>query len=600
MNKVYKLLTLVLSALLFVGFSFSEAKAQGTFDCGWTSVAGSPAACRALNMSCDSGYEANYVLCGNLTTQGRSACEAQTNVDCVETGMGVLAAPGSAAPVSQVWYDQHNILEWYVKVFDDSSTPANEVFGERYTAAQVQWVLFSLPAVTLNQILGRDVMVCMTKGIGTGDISSCVDVVTEKLKDLANPFALNTKESTRLATDDKQYWLKFFASKPISGIGYIINKSSDLHLIPTAQAQGFGYNEGANPVLNLWKAVRNVSFMLLVIVTIVFSFLIMFRVKLSPQVVVSIQSALPKIVIAMILITFSYAIAGFLIDLMYVVIGLISTLLASVTPAVTNIRNPIELFDQFTDGQTALGLTWFYVFYFLFATLRSIASTSWLLGLLAFLFVFILFFVVLFNGFKIIWLTIKTFATLLLSIVFGPMQILLGAVSASTGFGKWVAGIISNLAIFPIIGVMFFLSYYLLSQASSGLIVSIKYPFGIITTSPSSGLASSGWEPPLSFGTDGASFLWLMASYAVFAMIPKAGEIAKSMFAGGKFSAGTAIGESLTGGAAPLTAGFGKIWGAYDKAKTDAYVERIKKAGLMGGTLEQAKSFFPRKGKGGV
>ena len=49
----------------------------------------------------------------------------------------------------------------------------------------------------------------------------------------------------------------------------------------------------------------------------------MFRAKINPQTVVTIQSAIPKAVVALILVTFSYAIAGLMIDLMYLLIGLI-------------------------------------------------------------------------------------------------------------------------------------------------------------------------------------------------------------------------------------------------------------------------------------
>lgn len=592
MNIKAKLITFiaVVSGLLF--YAPSLVSAQGTFDCGWTTITGSPAACRALNMNCESGFEANYALCGNLTTQGEVVCEARKNINCVAVGTGAVAASGSATTTSQVWFDQHNPLQWYVKVFDDSSTPANEVFGERYTAAQVQWVLFSLPAVTLNQILGRDIMVCVAKAMGTGDLSACVDLVVQKVEGFINPFSANPNEPARLATNDKNYWIKFFASKQISGVGYVINKSADLHIIPTAQAQalgGFGYTKGANPVLNLWRAVRNISFMLLAIVTVVFSFLIMFRVKLSPQVVVSIQSALPKIVIAMVLITFSYAIAGLLIDLMYVVIALISALLTSADPQVTNFTT-IDLFDRLTDGETVLGLVWRYlaVFYFAVVSILGVVGTALastlLLPLMA-LFSLFMSLVVFFNGLKLIWLTIKTFASLLLAIVFGPLQILFGTISPTNGVGKWIVSIVSNLAVFPVIGVMFFLSFYLASQASGGIASNTifnLFPFGIQAGTGT--LASQGWEPPLSFGTDGAKFLWLMASYAVFAMIPKAGELAKSMFGGGKFSAGTAIGESTAAGIAPISSTFGKFQGAYEKSRLDSIFGRVGEAGKVAST----------------
>ena len=44
----------------------------------------------------------------------------------------------------------------------------------------------------------------------------------------------------------------------------------------------------------------------------------MFRQRISPQAVMTIQAALPKVIIALIMVTFSYAIAGFMIDISYV------------------------------------------------------------------------------------------------------------------------------------------------------------------------------------------------------------------------------------------------------------------------------------------
>ena len=45
-------------------------------------------------------------------------------------------------------YNQ-GFTDWYAKVYGDESPPS-EIFGERYTAAQVQWILYSLVSVPLN------------------------------------------------------------------------------------------------------------------------------------------------------------------------------------------------------------------------------------------------------------------------------------------------------------------------------------------------------------------------------------------------------------------------------------------------------------------
>lgn len=86
--------------------------------------------------------------------------------------------------------------------------------------------------------------------------------------------------------------------------------------------QGVGFN-GLMPVLNIWKAFRNLTYLLFVVIFVVLGIGIMFRLNIDARTVMTIQNQIPKIIIALILITFSYAIAGFLIDMMYLSIYLI-------------------------------------------------------------------------------------------------------------------------------------------------------------------------------------------------------------------------------------------------------------------------------------
>src|SRR3990172_5935873 len=81
-------------------------------------------------------------------------------------------------------------------------------------------------------------------------------------------------------------------------------------------------------------------FIALVLVLVAIGFMIMFRMKINAQTVISVENALPRIIIALILITFSYPIAGFMIDLMYLFFLLVVSVLSSVgidnyTPANT-------------------------------------------------------------------------------------------------------------------------------------------------------------------------------------------------------------------------------------------------------------------------
>lgn len=120
-----------------------------------------------------------------------------------------------------------------------------------------------------------------------------------------------------------------FANPPASGISWAYESFQQAGFIPkTMAAEGIGFTS-IKPFANIWKIFRDVSYMFLVIVLIAIGFMIMFRAKINPQTVISVENALPKIVITLILITFSFAIAGFLIDLMYVSIVLIISILSN-------------------------------------------------------------------------------------------------------------------------------------------------------------------------------------------------------------------------------------------------------------------------------
>ncbi len=83
-----------------------------------------------------------------------------------------------------------------------------------------------------------------------------------------------------------------------------------------AQTTGYGYNS-LKPLLPLWIAFRNITYLFVIIILVAIGIAIMLRIKIDPRTVMTIENQLPKVIIGLILITFSFAIAGFLIDLMY-------------------------------------------------------------------------------------------------------------------------------------------------------------------------------------------------------------------------------------------------------------------------------------------
>jgi len=126
-----------------------------------------------------------------------------------------------------------------------------------------------------------------------------------------------------LAGQASQFIATPMLSPPASSISWVSQGLAQAGFIPKIYAaEGIGF-ASIRPLMNLWKAFRDVAYMILVLVIVTIGFMIMFRTKINPQTVVNVENALPKIVMALIYITFSFPIAGFLIDLMYVVIAII-------------------------------------------------------------------------------------------------------------------------------------------------------------------------------------------------------------------------------------------------------------------------------------
>lgn len=97
-----------------------------------------------------------------------------------------------------------------------------------------------------------------------------------------------------------------------------------------AQTTGTGF-DSLSPIMNLWVAFRNLVYFFFIAVFIILGFGIMLRVHMDPRTVMTISNQLPGIIVAILLVTFSFAISGLLIDLMWTSIYITSNVITSVT-----------------------------------------------------------------------------------------------------------------------------------------------------------------------------------------------------------------------------------------------------------------------------
>lgn len=471
------------------------------------------------------------------------------------------------APVQAAsnWYDT-GIYGWYTKVYDADNP--NEIFGERYTAAQVQWVLYGLIVFPLNMMFDSGFTACVLQAATTtANIRSCFtpsSPIVLLLRKLADSLIVD--ESANQPQTLAQLIMR---RRQISGIAYTSDLVSRITVVKPANAQeGFGFGQ-LSVVQDAWVKSRDISYGLLIFAAIILAFMIMMRTKISPQAVITAQSAIPKLVAAIILITFSYAIAGFMIDMLYVIIGLIATILAPNPDAVPT------LYRYMVDGPMGWGLfgvMGYYAIIFSMALMVSIFgagfSTSGVGSIVLLLSIPLIFFVVIFSlmamviilifaFLRAIFMLIRAVVNIYLLVIFGPFYILGGAVTQSLGFGSWIKDLLTNLLVFPVTGVLFVFAIQFLKWGMDALTSNLpdfmvtiyNEIFTRLIGQPLTPSLNTGWSPPLLGVGWGAGFMLLLTSLALVLMVPRVADIIKGFMSGRPFAYGTAIGESVSGAA---------------------------------------------------
>lgn len=528
---------------LFLALPVSSIRAAtNTFDCKWNSTS-----CRAeaeTYADCNDGYKVDSDYCTAITD--KDSCKKATNIACVNSGSNSVTSSTSVN-----WYNQ-GFLNWYSKVYDESISPSSEIFGERYTAAQVQWILYSLPSTILNLIPGNpDFFLCVIGG--QLSLDNCMGKIDDSAKQLLGMADTTPTLNQNIASA----YLQTVNNSPISGLGYVntlVNKLSPISTVKAAD-NGYGFTV-AQSVIDLWRLTRNLSYSLIVLATIVIAFMIMFRVKINPQTVISIQSAIPKLIVTLVLITFSYAIAGLLIDIMYLVIAFISVILTSGSVKLSGVPDGATgLFNAFTHTYNAFGIMYNYWFHSIGASAKLIGSGSIGWGTLLTLATILMIIPIVVWSIKIFVVMVKNFTLLMVDIFAGPLQIMLGAITNKIGFGSWLRSITSHLVVYPILCVIFFFSFFFLYQGIPNVQVIDHTSTPFVPRSIIK--AESTWNPPFSIGTTGASggsqFIWIFVSIFIFSQATKVVEIVQSFFSGKPFDYGSAVGEAV---------GYGKrVWG---------------------------------------
>lgn len=433
---------------------------------------------------------------------------------------------------NEPWYNQ-TATQFAHKVFDGSP---DEIFGERYTYAQVNWIFNSLaakfsyaqnPAQLIN------------------NLKNAQDLI-EKAKNGKAPWETYIKMGPYgIAMAGVEF---IISNKPASSITEMKNVAAKFDLASPVVAQsGYGYNGllGSNGVLELWKAARNMSYFLMIILLIAAGFLIMFRVKINPQTVISIQTMIPKLIITMVLVTFSFAIAGFVIDMIYVIIGLFVSILSAngIMNQPGEISNVIgwltnsSYWSYFALQGTGLIIT--------FVILGSLAAASFLLspaaGIVGVFLAIGLFLWVNWTMFKIFAMLVKAYVNIILQIIIGPLQIMLDLLPGQQGFGNWFRNLIANASVFVVVPIMLVIQFVLSWDIIGNNNLHLK-DFGAM------GGSSFGLPYSELFGnalTSGNIITRIIIGFTIFSMTPKIADMIRDALKIPAFKYGSAFDEAL-------------------------------------------------------
>ncbi|MBI3290128.1 hypothetical protein HYZ78_01900 [Candidatus Microgenomates bacterium] len=265
-----------------------------------------------------------------------------------------------------------------------------------------------------------------------------------------------------------------YQNPPASGVTYFADIGKKLNLIQPAYAQGQGF-EGLNStgIINIWRGFRNLAYVLFVIVFVAMGLAIMFRMQLSPQTVITIQSSLPRIIIALILVTFSFAIAGLLLDLTKVLTGL--------TEATFNMIGLPSFGDAFKNllGNIITGGTIVAAFGGLLVFLGP--AGAGLLTISAGMIGAAITILAVFAILRLLWTFLMAYIGILLRIILGPLIIIFNTLPGKQIFWGWFTGLLADASVFVTGYVVWRLGWVLIVTLGGtfGLPVPLPPGFGV-------------------------------------------------------------------------------------------------------------------------
>lgn len=351
-------------------------------------------------------------------------------------------------------------------------------------------------------------------------------------------------------------------------------------------SRGIGFC-GLIPVQGLWIAMRNIVYLILILVFLVIGLGIMLRLHIDPRTVMTIQNQIPKIIIGIVLVTFSFAIAGLLIDIMFVATYLFASVITGSVVGVDALLginfnfdkvisapNPFSAANEAFDGgvlsvagQTSSGFAEVIKSIFTgpsltFSNIDFVGNIiGGIVGIIVNILAFLIIAIAIIVALVRLWVTlIITYVNILLDIIFAPFWLLVGLLPGSPGVGAWFRDLLANLAVFPVA-----ISFFLLAD---------------IFVSSYGKLGASNFIPPLIGGVDPEA-VGALIGLGFILMLPNVLTVVKAALKAPKINFGPIM--------SPIKAGAGIVGGAPKRLISGGLSEATRVRYNAEGNLEEPK-----------
>ncbi len=286
----------------------------------------------------------------------------------------------------------------------------------------------------------------------------CPQCTTSYERIQANPNLPTSMKQGVVGIAEQQVMAMFNAQPRIDVVAHLAEE-----WIPGHREQQSLYAAGYDDLLNtgidvLWSFTRNIAYLGFVVIMIIVGFMIMFRHKIGGQMLVTVGNSIPRVVVGLILVTFSFAIAGIILDIS----GIFMRVIQATLDSNIQIHNIAKLvWGTITSGWvlptgtvvTGLGIAGIAIL------VKATLGAAALIGVFV---VLIVLGILIWGAFKLWIALVKSYLALLLNVIVAPIVIMAGSLPGNQAMiSNIFKSMLRNALVFPVAFAIVNIPYYL-------------------------------------------------------------------------------------------------------------------------------------------